>query len=367
MDARLICVVGGGISGLAFAALHEKNGGKTLVLERQNPAEGEDGKSVVVNSAAVKILQDAGAQADGAPLETVRVNFQNAPGGMTIRGGVLGRGIAHRAVHQQLAAGLGGSFCAPAKVISISQNKNAAQIIYQTENGVQETEAAAALVACELPQTPPPFAARALDCRQTIISFSAQARNFPHASAVECFTQDGIAAIVPRADAKIGIILCAADAAAGRLSALEDDALMRRLNDIFGGEFGIHSPSPRYIYAPRIRHVSPLADGKIALLGAGATMLHPAGAQGLNMGLADAKTLAAFLANGENIENALAKYARRRAPAHLRLLAATGMLAAGGHLRQLPFRLLGGMAAAALSAAAFPRQKKFAEFLAGEK
>ena len=369
MDARLICVIGGGISGLAFAALHQKNGGKVLALEKNEVSGGgEDGKSVVISAKSAVLLKKAGAETASAPLSEIRVRFQNAPGGMTIGGGgVLGYGISHREVHQKLAAALAGSFLPGAAVESIRAQKDGVEVIYQTPDGVKTAQAAAALIACELPELPPPFLARTLDFRQAAISFTVAARNFPAGLAVESFTRGGIAALVPRADGKTGVILCADESAAGRLSALEDGALMVRINDFFGGEYGLHSPGARHIYAPRARHVSPLSAGRIAALGAGAAILHPAGAQGLNMGLADAECLAAQLSGGAEIETGLAAYSRRRTAAHVRMLAATGILGAGGHLRQLPFRLAGGMGAAALSAAVFPWRRRFAEFAAGGK
>ncbi|MBE8158346.1 MAG: NAD(P)-binding protein [Betaproteobacteria bacterium] len=366
MDARLICVIGGGISGLTFAALHRQNGGEILALEKNEVCGGEDGKSVVISAKSAAILKRAGAETATAPLSEIRVYFQDAPGGMTIGGGVLGCGVPHREIHQKLAATLGESLRAPAAVESIAQKKDGVAITFRTDGGVQEILAAAAVIACELPELPAPFLARTLDFQQGMITFTAAADNFPKGLAVEGFTRGGVAALVPRTDEKTGVILCAGEAAAGRLAALSDDALMERINDFFGGEFGLHSPGARQIYAPQTRYVSPLAAAKIATLGAGAAVLHPAGAQGLNMGLADAECLAAQLAGGENIETALAAYARRRTPAHMAMLAATGFLGMGGHFRQFPFRLAGGIGAAALSAAAFPWRRYLAEFVAGK-
>ena len=381
MDARLICVIGGGIAGLAFAAMHRRRGGEVLALEKNMPdGDSDDGKSVVVNASSLKLLSELNAldndsatpqnDEEGlhpARLSRARVSFEGAPGGLELTGGFLGGGVCHRAVRRRLAKNLGDSFCAPAEVSAISPQNNGVTIDYKLGKKSRRVVAAAAVIACEMPRLPPPFAARSLDYRQGMISLAAAAENFPRGYAEECFSGRGIVALTPRADSQkpAGIVICAEAAAAGEMSAMSDDELMATLNNIFGGRYGLHSPSPRHVYSPRARRVTPLANGRVCCLGAGAATLHPVGAQGLTMGLSDAKCLSSLLAEAgltadetaaaksdnkkKTIESALQKYARRRAPAHCGLLAATSMLSLGGHLRRRPFRLIAAAGAAALS------------------
>ena len=385
MDARLICVIGGGISGQAFAALHRQQGGQAIVLEKNAPdISVEDGKSVVINATSMKLLSQLGifAAADShsniantqinsssshssnnltdltdadsiaTTLSSVRVCFQNAPGGLNINGDKLGYGISHRAILQRLTELAGNETHTSATVESISQQADSVKVCYRTaDNEVRDITAAVAVIACELPVLPSPFVARQYDYQQAVISFAVAADSFPKHYAMETFSRYGIIALVPRPDSDkpVGVIICANTAAAGELSALADDELLQKINDVFEGRFVLHTPSPRFVYAPQARHVSPLASERIACLGAGATTLHPAGAQGLNMGLSDCAYLAECITTQDDIVLALKKYARRRAPIHYGMLAATSMLAAGGHLRQLPFRYIGGAAAKAMS------------------
>lgn len=371
MDARLICVIGGGIAGLAFAALHRRRGGKVLVLEREDiAAAAEDGKSVMLNVASVKLLTAAGVESKTmAPLRRLAVGFGNVPGGIEIDSGLLGYGVPHRALRQRLAAELGDDFYAATTVTAVMPQTQEVTVKYTTAAGTAHSvAAAAAVIAGNLPNLPPPFVAQSWDCRQALISFAAAAHNWPKDFAVESFNRHGIIALVPRPDSNkpVGIIICAEEAAAGKLSALADGELLQCVNDVFGGRFGLHSPTARFTYAPQIRHVSPLAAARIACLGAGATVLHPAGAQGLNMGLADAACLTETLADNAAVPAALAAYCRRRTVAHRALLVTTGMLAAGGHLRQWPFRLAGGVAASAVAAALFPWRRQAVGCLSGQ-
>ena len=352
MDARrLICVIGGGISGLVFAALHKSRGGEVLVLEKDDiDSAAEDGKSVVINAAAAAVLRQAGANLpNAAPLSTARISFQNAPGGATFCGGVLGIGIAHREARRELAAALGDSFRAPVSVSSFTPQPDSVRVLYRAADGTEEiAEAAAVVVACAAPDLPPPFVARETDYRQAIITFAAETKSFPRGLAVESFTAIGIVALVPRTDGKTGVVVCAGERAAGALSALPDGELLTKINDCFGGEFALHTAGERFIYAPKARRVSPLAAERVAMLGAGATILHPAGAQGLSLGIADAECLAALLRTNPP-PRAFSEYRRRRTRAHCTMFAATSILAAGGHLRASPFRIIGGITTAALS------------------
>ena len=103
----------------------------------------------------------------------------------------------------------------------------------------------------------------------------------------------------------------------------------------FRAAFGLRVVGKRAVYSPRLRHIRPLAAGREICIGAGATLLHPAGAQGLNLGIADARTFAECWRDNEmhtetgngNTEIRLAGIARtyrhRRRGAHLALITAT--------------------------------------------
>ena len=366
MDARLIVVIGGGIAGLTFAALHRQNGGAVLVLDQTAEDSGEDGKSVVIGARSMALLEKAGIKsASQVPLSRLRVFFENAPGGGVIQDGIIGYGIAHREVRRELLDIVGGY--TRAEVKSLTEEKDAVHVAHQTSDGrTQVIKAAAAVVACAAPFLPPSFVSRDFDFGQGMISFAATAKNMPPGDAVEGFTRHGIVAVVPRTDSQKGIIVCADESEAGKMMAQSDDVLMSKINDVFGGEFGFHSPGERVVYAPRFRRASPQAAGRIALLGAGATIPHPAGAQGLNLGLADAECLSQLL-KGEvtDIPRATSAYCRRRTAAHGLTAAMTSALAAGGHCRQWPFRIVGGAAAMALFAAAAPFRRSLLAHIAG--
>ena len=367
MDDPVICVIGGGIVGLTFAALHQKNGGNVFVLDKQprhyssapSSDETQDGKSVVISAKSLALLESTGITIKSkCPISHVNINFQDALGEMNINGD-LGAGVCHTAIKQQLIKLLNSHICAPAVVNAINTNTDGVLINYTAEDKDKSIQVACLVVACDLPLLPSNFIARRLDYQQAAISFFVRSDNFPAGYAAEQFTQDGIIALVPRTDGNVGVIICASQNKASDLLTLEEEQLMDKINGYWGGRFNLQSPSARFVYAPQARHVSPLAADAIVCIGAGAMALHPVGAQSFNIGLGDARCLAQILKEYSDINIALSAYCRRRAYRHYGALALTSMASSAGHLRQLPFRIIGGAGASVLSAIIKPAMKKY--------
>lgn len=370
-----ICIIGGGIAGLTCAALlRQRHGAEVLVLERASKNGTEDGKSVMFNASSAAVLAEVGAWPEkNAALRQIFVSFGNAPGSATIGDGnvPLGYGASHHTVLQTLTTSLDNSLCLSANVKKLTPENDAVRVDYETPEGEKSVKAQAVVIACAWPGLPTPFQSRVFDYQQAVIALTAKTDNWPPHCAFENFGKNGIVALVPRADANkpVGVIICASEAAAGQLTVLNDNAFMQIINDEFGGRFRLHSPSKRFVYAPQARHVRPLAAARIACLGGGASMLHPAGAQGLNIGIADADCLSSLLAKNSksSVEDALLNYVRRRSVAHVATLAATSVLAMGGHARFFPFRVAGGLIASTLSAASLPWRHQITRFLSGQK
>ena len=366
-----VCVIGGGIAGLTLAALLRQEGWQVAVLERAVTVPQDDGKSVVLNAAAARTVQQVGVwPAGAAELRQVFVSFAGAPGGLTVGaadGAILGYGVSHHAIRQRLMDLLSESLI-PAAAESLSWDSHTAQVDYKIGTEVERLRARVAVVAGAWAGLPSPFLGRVFDYRQVVIAFAAAAENWPQHCAFESFGKEGMVALVPRADKEkpVGVIVGVA-ATAGRLAVLDDKSLMQVINDEFGGRFGLHSPTARFTYAPQARRSRPLSSGRVACVGMGATTLHPTGAQGLNLGLADANCLASLLlsAGVDRAESALQTFAGRRSMVHDAILGGTSLLALGGHLRAFPFCVAGGAATAILSTILSPWQRQIAAILSG--
>lgn len=152
----------------------------------------------------------------------------------------------------------------------------------------------------------------------------------PDGDAWERFGDDGPTALLPRGDRHYGIVHGVASAEAAAVAALDEAAWLAHLQRAFGWRAGAFLESgPRSQY-PAVR-VSARATtaARAVLVGNAAQSLHPVGAQGFNLGLRDALTLAELIEGADDPGSAslLAAYADRRAEDRARTLAFSDGLA----------------------------------------
>jgi 2-octaprenyl-6-methoxyphenol hydroxylase len=135
--------------------------------------------------------------------------------------------------------------------------------------------------------------AREHDYGQALFVARVRASRAPDGTAWERFGEHGPTALLPRGDGHYGVVHGVAREEADAVAALDDAAWLARLQRAFGWRAGTFLASgPRSMH-PALRLV---ADRCIAartvLVGNAAQTLHPVGAQGFNLGLRDALTLA---------------------------------------------------------------------------
>jgi 2-octaprenyl-6-methoxyphenol hydroxylase len=137
--------------------------------------------------------------------------------------------------------------------------------------------------------------------------------------AYERFTATGPVALLPLADRRAGVVLTVPAADAARVAQLDDAEFIELLHARFGYRLGRFSrPGKRVSYPLRRVQAVRLVAPRAALVGNAAQTLHPIGAQGFNLGLRDALTLAELLiertrAGGDpGAAAALAHYAVQR-------------------------------------------------------
>ncbi|MFL6592115.1 MAG: FAD-dependent monooxygenase, partial [Luteimonas sp.] len=119
----------------------------------------------------------------------------------------------------------------------------------------------------------------------------------PDGTAYERLGEHGPIALLPRADRHFGAVIGVAADEADAFAALDDDAFLGQFQQRFGwraGRFVRVDPRSRYpAISSRARCVSAT---RAVLVGNAAQTLHPIGAQGFNLGLRDALTLAELVA-----------------------------------------------------------------------
>jgi 2-octaprenyl-6-methoxyphenol hydroxylase len=169
------------------------------------------------------------------------------------------------------------------------------------------------------------------DYDQTLFVARLRAEHAPDGCAWERFGPHGPTALLPRADRHYGLVHGVDTADADSVAALDDEAFLARVQAAFGWRVGrLLAVGPRSRY-PAMRLVAGrLTAPRAVLVGNAAQTLHPIGAQGFNLGLRDAATLAELIETrgGDPGDDALlAAYAARRAEDRSRTLAFSDGLA----------------------------------------
>jgi len=191
------------------------------------------------------------------------------------------------------------------------------------------------------------------DYAQTLFVARVRAAKAPDGSAYERFTDTGPTALLPRGDRHYGVVHGVARDQADAVLALDARAWLARLQDAVGWRAGrLLESGPRSAY-PLIQVLARKLVGERALLlGNAAQTIHPLGAQGFNLGLRDALTLAELIADGAMDPGAdalLQAYVQRRGPDREQTLAFSDGLArltSNASPLMRPLRSLGLVAAA---------------------
>jgi 2-octaprenyl-6-methoxyphenol hydroxylase len=169
------------------------------------------------------------------------------------------------------------------------------------------------------------------DYGQTLFVARVQAERAPDGTAYERFGDDGPTAFLPRGDRHFGVVHGVAREQADAVAALDDAAWLARLQSAFGWRVGrLLASGARSTYAATQVVARQCIASRAVLVGNAAQTLHPIGAQGFNLGLRDALTLAELIeeSGGDPGSDALlAAYAQRRRDDRERTLAFSDGLA----------------------------------------
>ncbi len=131
--------------------------------------------------------------------------------------------------------------------------------------------------------------------QQLVVCSIAPSRAEP-GQAWERFSDSGPLALLPRNDGRWGAVCGVTSESAAAVMALADGDYAEYLQQRFGWRAGrLAAPGTRIAYPLRKRVAERLTAERAVLVGNAAQSLHPIGAQGFNLGLRDALTLASQL------------------------------------------------------------------------
>ncbi|MGH8082456.1 MAG: 2-octaprenyl-6-methoxyphenyl hydroxylase, partial [Lysobacter sp.] len=145
------------------------------------------------------------------------------------------------------------------------------------------------------------------DYGQTLFVARLRSERAPDGTAYERLGDEGPTALLPRGDRHYGFIHGVANADADAVAALDEAGFLARAQDAFGWRAGrFIACGARSLY-PAIRVLAQRTTARRALLvGNAAQTIHPIGAQGFNLGLRDAMTLAELIERDRNAASASA-------------------------------------------------------------
>ena len=168
------------------------------------------------------------------------------------------------------------------------------------------------------------------DYRQRLFVARLRTARAPDGMAWERLGDDGPTALLPRGDGAWGLVHGVDEAEADAVAALPDRDFLARVQDVFGwraGRFLEVGERSRY---PALRVVARRTTAaRAVLVGNAAQTVHPVGAQGFNLGLRDALTLAELVADADDpgSDALLDAYVERRREDRSRTLAFSDGLA----------------------------------------
>ncbi|WP_028916396.1 2-octaprenyl-6-methoxyphenyl hydroxylase [Pseudoxanthomonas sp. J35] len=193
---------------------------------------------------------------------------------------------------------------------------------------------------------------RTHDYGQTLFVARVRGERAPDGTAFERFTDSGPTALLPRGDRAWGVVHGVPSAQVAEVAALDEAGWLARIQQVFGwraGRFVASGERSAYPIASVI--AGDLVAPRAVLLGNAAQTIHPIGAQGFNLGLRDALTLAELLrahAGDPGDAALLQRHAERRSEDRERTLAFShGLARITGNASPLlrPLRSLGLLAA----------------------
>jgi 2-octaprenyl-6-methoxyphenol hydroxylase len=195
------------------------------------------------------------------------------------------------------------------------------------------------------------IAASEHDYRQTLFVARMRAEQAPDGTAYERFGEHGPTALLPRGDRHFGVVHGVANEQAEEVVALDDAAWMERIQRVFGWRVGRFLATGERSLYPIVKVVAERTTAaRAVLLGNAAQTIHPIGAQGFNLGLRDALTLAELIGEAPDpgASALLDRYAQRRSEDRRRTLEfSDGLARITGNATPLvrPLRSLGLLAA----------------------
>lgn len=335
-----VLIVGGGLVGNSLACALEGTGLRCVLLEAslsQALPPGFDDRNLALARTSINALRALGVYAHLAqppvPIVTIHVSSQGDFGSVHLHAPArgfssFGEVVSARELGLALEAHVAGlrdtQRLRPARLTALECDETGA--VAQVESAQGQTHLRTRLIVAadgthSLVRTAVGIGARVHDYDQTLFVAVLQANAAPAHTAYERFTPQGPVALLPLGEGRLGSVCTVQGAQAQAVAALDEAGYLDYFQQRFGWRVGrFVRAGRRSAHALGLRVAERLHAPRAVLIGNAAQTLHPIGAQGFNLGLRDALTLAEVLraahAQGHDIgaPETLAAHVARRLP-----------------------------------------------------
>lgn len=337
VSASGVLIVGGGLVGASLAIALDAAGVAATLVEtaapRTDAQPSYDERNLALSRATVNGLQAIGvwrhAAARATPIRHIRVSRAGEFGsaridagkqgvdalGWTLPARELGAALLHRLDECTRLTRL-----APATLSALQPLADGWRAQIKTSEGVRSVDTSllvgadgtGSFVRAQLG-----IGTERHDYRQTLFVCTVTPERDHANRAYERFADDGPIALLPLAERRCGLVLTVPAGQADAVAALDDADFLELAQRRFGWRLGrLDRPGKRHPYAIQRVAAEQLVAPHAVLVGNAAQTVHPIGAQGFNLGLRDALTLAELVtaAADPGAADLLARYAARRAP-----------------------------------------------------
>src|SRR6266705_6315618 len=308
-----IVIIGGGLAGAGLAAALAQGGHRLAPIERKAPAAPGaewDSRVYTLTPASIAFLESIGAwsRIDAervTPIYDMRVfgddgrsrlDFSAYESGVLQLAATVESSRLHRALWQGFEGQRNLSLLCPGAPSELRRAGNRVDIGLEDGNVVTAKLAVGADGAESWARRAAGIEARNGSYAQLgVVANFACARAHRHI-AYQWFRRDGVLAYLPLPDRRVSIVWSTREAHARELLALAPAAFCARVSEAGGEALGALEPlTPPAAFPLSRMFVDRMAQGRMALIGDAAHVLHPLAGQGVNLGLGDAHSLADLL------------------------------------------------------------------------
>ena len=313
-----VVIIGGGLVGASLACALSPLGLSVALVEavafKADTQPSYDDRTLALSASSCKILQGLGIwpqlERNATAIREIQVRELNRPGRVIMDPEELGLDrFGHVLEAREFGAAMAATlpklenveFLSPVSVVSLENAEDGCLLQISGDDGIQAISARLVVGADGADS----FVRESLgieserhDYGQSAVICNITPEEDHRGRAFELFTPSGPMAVMPHLNGRCGLIWCVPNDDAGDLLELPEVEFMRQANVRFGKRLGrFVKMGKRSSYPLRLVRAREDIRQRVVLMGNAAHAIHPVGAQGFNLGLRDAATLAEVLAD----------------------------------------------------------------------